>query len=49
MTRKAESSSPHLLSAVTLLTLQSKWLLMVAGCLRRVGRLEDALLQYREV
>ena len=29
--------------------LQSKWPLMVAGCLRRVGRLEDALLQYREV
>jgi len=29
--------------------LQSKWLLMVAGCLRRVGRLEEALLQYREV
>lgn len=22
---------------------------MVAGCLRRVGRLEDALLKYREV
>ena len=29
--------------------LQSKWPLMVAGCLRRVGRLEAALLRYREV
>lgn len=28
---------------------QSKWPLMVAGCLRRVGRLEEALLQYRQV
>lgn len=27
----------------------SKWALMVAGCLRRVGRLQAALLQYREV
>lgn len=28
---------------------QSKWPLMVAGCLRRVGRLEEALLRYRQV
>ncbi|KAI3432221.1 hypothetical protein D9Q98_003783 [Chlorella vulgaris] len=28
---------------------ESKWPLMVAGCLRRVGRLEAALLRYREV
>lgn len=28
---------------------QPKWPLMVAGCLRRVGRLEEALLKYREV
>lgn len=29
--------------------LQPKWPLMVAGCLRRVGRLEEALLKYRQV
>ncbi|KAL4424093.1 hypothetical protein ABPG75_001394 [Micractinium tetrahymenae] len=28
---------------------ESKWPLMVAGCLRRVGRLEEALLRYRQV
>lgn len=29
--------------------LQVKWALMEAGCLRRVGRLEDALYRYRAI
>lgn len=28
---------------------QVKWALMVAGCLRRVGRLEEALHAYRDI
>jgi hypothetical protein len=28
---------------------QVKWALMVAGCLRRVGRLEEALYRYRAI
>jgi intraflagellar transport protein 88 len=40
---------PYFEAAARVQPRESKWLLMVAGCLRRVGRLEDALLQYREV
>jgi len=29
--------------------MQVKWALMVAGCLRRVGQLEEALYRYRAI